>query len=74
MFVTGDRAEDHPKVYTRIHVEHVLRGRGLQESSVQRAIELSVEKYCSALAMLSKSASITTSHRIIEEGKEEVNH
>lgn len=74
VFVTGDRAEDHPKVYTRIHIEHVLRGKGLQESSVQRAIGLSVEKYCSALAMLSKSASITTSHRIIEEGREEVNH
>ncbi len=72
VFVTGDRAEEHPKVFTHIHVEHVVRGRGIEGAALQRAIDLSVQRYCPAMAMLSKGVDITTSCRIVEEGKVEV--
>jgi putative redox protein len=55
----ADRAETDPKVFTRIHMHFVVRGRGLSEAKVKRAIDLSIEKYCSATAMLSKSAEVT---------------
>jgi putative redox protein len=55
----ADRAEDPPKVFTRIHLHFVVRGRDLAEDRVRRAIELSVEKYCSALTMLEKTAEVS---------------
>jgi len=64
---TGERAETHPKVYTQIHMEFVVKGRGVDPRAVERAIELSQTKYCSASAMLGKVAEITTSYRIVEE-------
>ena len=69
--VTGERAETHPRVYTSVNVEHVFRGRGLNEEAVQRAINLSNDKYCSAMAMLKQAVPIATSYRIIEEHEEE---
>ena len=64
---TGERAETHPKVYTRIHLEFIVKGKGVDPRAVERSIELSQTKYCSASAMLSKTAEITTSYRIVEE-------
>jgi len=64
---SAERAPDHPKVYTRIHLEYVIRGKGIKESAVERAIHLSETTYCSASAMLGKTAEITTSYRIVEE-------
>ena len=64
--VTAERAETHPKVYTRIHLEFVVKGKGADPRAVERSIELSQTKYCSASAMLSKVAEITTSYRIVE--------
>ena len=55
----AERAEKDPKVFTRIHMHFVLKGRGLPPAKVQRAIDLSVEKYCSASAMLARTATIT---------------
>ncbi len=55
----AERAETDPKVFTRIHLHFVVRGRGLSEARVARAIELSVDKYCSAAAMLAKTARVT---------------
>lgn len=55
----ADRAEEDPKVFTRIHMHFVVKGRGLSEKKVERAVALSLEKYCSASAMLAKSATIT---------------
>ena len=55
----AERATEDPKVFTRIHVHFVVKGRGLARSKVERAVTLSVEKYCSASAMLAKTASIT---------------
>ena len=60
------RAESDPKVFTKIHFEFIITGRDLQEKVVERAINLSHEKYCSAVAMLNKTAEVTHSYRIEE--------
>lgn len=65
----ADRATDHPKVFTDIVVEYIVRGRGIDPEAVERAIELSEIKYCSAYAMLSKTAKIRHITRIVEEAK-----
>ena len=62
--INGERADDHPKRYTRIQVEYVLYGRGLKPNAVEQAIELSETKYCSASASL--NAQIDSTYRIIE--------
>ena len=63
----AERAEEPPRVYTKIEVEYVLRGRDIKPKAVEDAIHLSEEKYCSASVMLGKTAQITTSYRIEEE-------
>ncbi len=62
----AERATTDPKVFTRIHMRFVIRGRGLQPAVVERAVALSHEKYCSATAMLLKTAEITTGVEIVE--------
>lgn len=64
---TAERATEHPKVYTQIHLEYVVKGKGVDPRAVERAIELSQTKYCPVSAMLGKTAVITTSYRIVEE-------
>lgn len=54
----ADRASDHPKVFTDITVEYVVTGHQVDKAAVERAVELSETKYCSASAMLSKTAKI----------------
>jgi putative redox protein len=61
---TAERAEEHPKVYTQIHLEFVVDGKGVDPAAVERSIELSQAKYCPASAMLSQAVEITTSYRI----------
>ena len=65
--VSAERASDHPKVFTKIHMHFVVRGRNLKASLVESAIKLSHGKYCSASAMLGKTATITHGHAIVEE-------
>ena len=62
----AERAEKNPKVFTRIHMHFVLKGRGLPPAKVQRAIDLSVEKYCSASAMLARTAAITHDFEVVD--------
>lgn len=62
----ADRAPESPKVFTRIHLHFVVKGRGLSEDRVRRAIELSVEKYCSATAMLEKTAAVSHDYEVID--------
>ena len=62
----ADRAEQVPKVFTRIHLHYVVKGRGLKPEKVERAIALSVEKYCSASAMMGKTAAITHDFEVID--------
>lgn len=64
---SAERSPEHPRVYTLIHLEYVVRGRGLRPRAVERAIRLSQEKYCSAAAMLGQVAHISTSYRILED-------
>ncbi len=62
----AERAESDPKVFTRIHMHFVVRGRALKRNLVEHAIRLSHEKYCSASIMLGKTAEITKDFEIIE--------
>lgn len=62
----ADRAESDPKVFTRIRMHYVVTGKGLNPAQVERAIKLSKEKYCSASAMLAKTAEITADFEIVE--------
>jgi putative redox protein len=62
----ADRASEDPKVFTRIHFHYIVSGRGLAPSQVERAIRLSQEKYCSATAMMSRTAEVTSDFEIRE--------
>jgi putative redox protein len=62
--VSGVQRPEHPHIFTHITITHILEGNDLSEDSVQRAIELSETKYCSAYAMLKESAEITSSFEI----------
>ncbi len=55
----AERAADPPAVFTAIHLRYLVRGRGLSPAQVERAVELSAQKYCSASIMLAKTADIT---------------
>lgn len=63
----ADRADEHPKVFTDITIEYIVKGKGIDPDAVARAIELSETKYCPGMAMLRKTANITTAYRIVEE-------
>lgn len=63
----AERADEPPKVFTRIHAHFVIHGKGLSESQVSRAVSLSAEKYCSASIMLGKTATISHDFEIVEE-------
>jgi putative redox protein len=65
--VSGDRAEEHPRVFTRIRLEYIARGNNLRPEQISRAVELSQEKYCSVSAMLRASAELTYAWRITAE-------
>ena len=62
----AERAENDPKVFTKIHFHFTVRGKGLKAESAERAIRLSAEKYCSASIMLGKTAAITHDWEIVE--------
>ncbi len=62
--VNGVEREEHPRIFTSIHIEYVFYGDGIEKADVERAIDLSTTKYCSASAILSASAPITHSYKI----------
>jgi putative redox protein len=64
--LSATRADTDPKVFTRIHMHFVVRGRSLKRNLVEHAIRLSHEKYCSATAMLGKTAEITKDFELVE--------
>jgi len=64
--ITSVRADEDPKVFTKIHLHFKVVGQGLNEKKVARAVELSAEKYCSASAMLSKTADITHDYEVVD--------
>ena len=70
--LTAEVAEEHPQVFTRIHIEYRFYGEGLAEKDLERAIELSQNKYCAVTAMLAKAVEITHSYRVLP--REEFTH
>ena len=62
----AERAQQDPKVFSRVHMHFVVKGRGLAVEKVERAIALSAEKYCSASAMIAKSATITHDFEVVD--------
>ncbi|MGI9229377.1 MAG: OsmC family protein [Gammaproteobacteria bacterium] len=64
--INSVRAEEHPKVFTEIQVHFTFSGTDLKPKQIERAIELSSEKYCSASIMLGKTAKITHSYEILD--------
>jgi putative redox protein len=64
--LTAERASTDPKVFTRIHMHWTVRGRALKRNLVEHAVRLTHEKYCSATAMLSKTAEVTRDFEVIE--------
>lgn len=64
--IDADRAEDIPRVFTRIHVHFIVSGKGLDPDKIEKAVNLSAEKYCSISKMLNKVATITHDFEIVE--------
>jgi len=66
----GDRAHEHPLVFTNAVIEYIFTGDDLDESSIVRSIELSVDKYCPAIAMLGQAFPIRFIYKIYSEGED----
>ncbi len=64
--LSAERAKDDPKVFTKIHIHFVITGNKLKEKMVQRAVELSATKYCSASIMLAQTVEISHDYEMIE--------
>ena len=64
--ISAERANEHPKVFTDIHIQFIVKGKDLDSKKVHKAISLSAEKYCSASIMLGKTANITHDFEVTE--------
>jgi putative redox protein len=64
--VKGEKTDSYPKIYKTVHIEYLVKGRDVQKEAVERAITLSLEKYCSVGATLAKAGTITHSYKILE--------
>jgi putative redox protein len=64
--INAERATDHPKVFTDIHIQFIVKGKDLDSKKVDKAITLSAEKYCSASIMLGETATITHDFEVVE--------
>ena len=64
--INAERANEHPKVFTDIHIHFIVKGKDLDSKKVDKAIKLSAEKYCSASIMLGKTAKITHDFEVTE--------
>lgn len=69
--VSGERRDQFPRSFTRLFIKHIVRGRGVSDQAVARAIELSETKYCSVAATLRGGVQIVTSYEIIEDKQAE---
>lgn len=63
----AERAETDPKVFTKIHMHFVVKGKDIKPEAVEKAIKLSAEKYCSASIMLGATATVTHDFEVIQE-------
>jgi putative redox protein len=66
--LTGDRAPEHPRVYTTVQIIHSVRGRELVEVNVHRAIQLTMDRYCPVFAMLYPRVAVTERYELIDDG------
>ena len=64
--IDAERAETHPKVFTKINLEYVFYGKDINPLHVERAITLSLEKYCPVYAMMKTSVSLASSYKIVD--------
>jgi len=64
--ITAERADEEPKVFTRIHAHFTVTGKDLKPKTVERAVNMSAEKYCSAAIMLGKTAKMSHTFEIVE--------
>jgi putative redox protein len=64
--VSAERADEHPKVFTNIHIHFVVKGANINSEKVEKAIRLSVDKYCSASIMMAKTANVTHDFEVVE--------
>jgi putative redox protein len=64
--VQGEKTDSYPKVYKTVHIEYIVKGTGIEKEAVERAINLSLEKYCSVGATLAKAGTITHSYKIVD--------
>lgn len=67
--ISADTTDEHPQVFTKINLEYVFYGKGINEKDVERAIDLSQTKYCGVTAMYKKAMEITHNYRIVEDSK-----
>ena len=65
--VKGIKSDDYPKIYKEVHIEYIVSGNSVEKEAVERAISLSLDKYCSVGATLAKAGKITSSYRIVEQ-------
>lgn len=63
--INAEKTEEHPKVFKKIKIEYIFRGKDLKESDLKTAIELSQEKYCSVSAMLNKTAELSYTWKVL---------
>jgi len=64
--LSGERANEHPKTFTKINLEYIFTGKNLKDEDLKRAIELSQDKYCPIVSMLKKTVEIKYSYKIID--------
>lgn len=62
----AERAENDPKVFTKIHMHFVVKGRDIKPEAVEKAVKLSAEKYCSASIMLGATAKVTHDFEVVQ--------
>ena len=65
VLVSAERADTVPKVFTKIHLHYIDSGKNVKTESVQRAVELSAEKYCSVSMMHNKTAELTHDYEVV---------
>ena len=64
--IEAERADEHPMIFTKIHLKFIYFGRNINPNNVKKAVELSMTRYCSVTAMLEKSSDITFDFEIKE--------
>ena len=65
--LSAERAEEAPKVFTKIHVHYIVTGRSLDEKKVSRAVDMTAEKYCSVSIMLAQCVDVSHDYEIVED-------